>query len=157
MVSSTRKVHLQTFPLPACDMSITVEVGLLSGKTAAVKAAAHERVAELKHRAQIALEVGPGRLVDSHGTVLDASASIKQSGVQSGDSLTLHISRTQACGSSRAFAGILGDGRVATWGHGALGGDSRSIQDQSQDVQQIQASEGAFAAILGDGSVVTWG
>ena len=123
--------------------------------TAAVKAAAYEHVAELKHRAQIALGVGPGRLVDSHGTVLDAGASIKHARVQSGDSLTLHISRTQACGTSRAFAAILGDGRVETWGHCALGGDSRALPDKSQDVQQTQASLGAFAACLGDGSVVT--
>eukprot|EP00439_Symbiodinium_sp_Y106_P059339 s16_g8.t1 len=90
-------------------------------------------------------------------------ASIKHARVQSGDSLTLHISRTQACGTSRAFAAILGDGRVETWGHCALGGgasyggDSTGVQDQLKNAQQIQASLRAFAAVLGDGSVVTWG
>ena len=44
-----------------------------------------------------------------------------------------------------------------TWGQKDLGGDSRDVQAQLKDVQQIQASEGAFAAILGDGRVVTWG
>ena len=57
----------------------------------------------------------------------------------------------------RAFAAILGDGSVVTWGDADFGGDSSAVQDQLRDVQQIQASAAAFAAILGDGSVVTWG
>ena len=56
-----------------------------------------------------------------------------------------------------AFAAILGDGSVVTWGDADSGGDSSAVQDQLRDVQQIQASHTAFAAILGDGSVVTWG
>ncbi|OLP82183.1 hypothetical protein AK812_SmicGene37179 [Symbiodinium microadriaticum] len=60
-------------------------------------------------------------------------------------------------GSVGAFAAILGDGSVITWGDADDGGDSSAVQDQLRDVQQIQASNGAFAAILGDGSVVTWG
>ena len=62
--------------------------------------------------------------------------------------------------SGRAFAAILGDGSVVTWGHADSGGNSRAVQGQLKKVQQIQASSayhGAFAAILGDGSVVTWG
>ena len=56
-----------------------------------------------------------------------------------------------------AFAAILGDASVITWGSVWNGGDSSSVQDQLKDVQQIQQTAGAFAAILGDGSVVTWG
>ena len=52
-------------------MSITVEVGLLSGKAATVKADLDEEVGTLKRRAQMALGVGRGRLVGSCGTVLD--------------------------------------------------------------------------------------
>ena len=59
--------------------------------------------------------------------------------------------------SQGAFAAILGDGSVSTWGKAVSGGDSRSVQDQLKNVQQIQANGSAFAAILGDGSVVTWG
>ena len=59
--------------------------------------------------------------------------------------------------SERAFAAILADRSVVTWGYVEYGGDSRAVQDQLQSVQQIQATEGAFAAILADGSVVTWG
>ena len=43
------------------------------------------------------------------------------------------------------------------WGCPHLGGDSRGVQDQLKDVQQIQASLNSFAAILFDGSVVAWG
>ena len=59
--------------------------------------------------------------------------------------------------SDNAFAAILGDGSVVTWGLAGFGGDSRAVQGQLKNVQQIQANGGAFAAILGDGSVVTWG
>eukprot|EP00439_Symbiodinium_sp_Y106_P018830 s352_g2.t1 len=56
-----------------------------------------------------------------------------------------------------AFAAILGDGCVATWGPGCCGGDSSAVRAQLKHVHQIQASGSAFAAILGDGTVVTWG
>ena len=58
--------------------------------------------------------------------------------------------------SSRAFAAILGDGFVVTWGDPRYGGKSNAAELLLEDVQQIQASSGAFAALLGDGSVVTW-
>ena len=56
-----------------------------------------------------------------------------------------------------AFAAILDDGSVVTWGHALRGGDSSAVQDQLKNVHNIQASAFAFAAVLGDGSVVTWG
>ena len=56
-----------------------------------------------------------------------------------------------------AFAAILDDGSVVTWGHAAFGADSSAVQSQLKNVQQIQASQRAFACILSDGSVVTWG
>ena len=60
--------------------------------------------------------------------------------------------------SQRAFAAILEDGHVVTWGHPRYGGNSFSkVRDQLKGVQQIQATHDAFAAILADGSVVTWG
>ena len=54
----------------------------------------------------------------------------------------------------QAFAAILVDGSVVTWGY--AGGDSSRVQDQLKSVQQVQASSFAFAAILKDGSVLTW-
>ena len=63
-----------------------------------------------------------------------------------------------------AFAAILEDGSVVTWGveydvWGVAydGGDSSAVRDQLKGVLQIQATDSAFAAILEDGSVVTWG
>ena len=56
-----------------------------------------------------------------------------------------------------AFAAILTDGSVVTWGSPTFGGDSTAVQGQLNNVQQISATKGAFAAILTDGSVVTWG
>jgi alpha-tubulin suppressor-like RCC1 family protein len=56
-----------------------------------------------------------------------------------------------------AFAAILADGSVVTWGDPDFGGDSSQVQDQLKNVHQIQATESKFAAILFDGSVVSWG
>ena len=58
---------------------------------------------------------------------------------------------------SGAFAAILEDGSVVTWGDADCGGDSSPVRDQLKGVQQIQVTWHAFAAILEDGSVVTWG
>ena len=66
-----------------------------------------------------------------------------------------NVQQIQATNS--AFAAILGDGSVVTWGDVRRGGDSRTVQHQLKNVQQIQACGFAFAAILGDGFVVTWG
>ena len=66
-----------------------------------------------------------------------------------------NVQHIQATGG--AFAAILSDGSVVTWGDAAFGGDSSAVRHQLKQVQQIQASLGAFAAILGDGSIVTWG
>ena len=64
-----------------------------------------------------------------------------------------------------AFAAILADGSVVTWGAAGFGGDSLAVRDQLKWVcsrfklllwQQIQATNSAFAAILA-GSVVSWG
>jgi hypothetical protein len=56
---------------------------------------------------------------------------------------------------SGAFAAILADGSVVTWGDPDYGGDSSEVEDQLQNVQQIQGTQNAFAAILADGSLVS--
>ena len=55
----------------------------------------------------------------------------------------------------RAFAAILADGSVVTWGSPAYGGDSSAVQHRLRNVRQVQATKGAFAAILSDLSIVT--
>ena len=57
----------------------------------------------------------------------------------------------------QAFAAILADRSVITWGDRDWGGRTFAVQDQLQNVQQVQSTAGAFAAILADGSVATWG
>ena len=57
----------------------------------------------------------------------------------------------------RAFAGILADGSVITWGHPQWGGDCSAVEDELGNVAQIQATEEAFVAILANGSVVFLG
>ena len=80
-------------------MSISVEIGLLSGKTVSMKADLKEEVGIMNRRAQTALGVGRGRLVDSSGHILDESAPVKRARLQNGDALTLHVTRVtlQAC------------------------------------------------------------
>jgi len=63
-----------------------------------------------------------------------------------------------------AFAAILADGSVVTWGDQSNGGDSSAVQGQLRNVQEVYSAnyEGggasdAFVAVLGDGSVVSWG
>ena len=99
----------------ACTMSIVVEVGLLSGKTAALKAGLDEKVEDLKFRAQTALGIRKGWLLDSAGSVLNAIAPIKDSGVQYGDSSTLHIYRIHACRTASTLPVIHGDGSGTVW------------------------------------------
>ena len=144
---------------------VTVQVGLLSGRAVALDAEQDEEVASFKHRAQTALGVGRGRLLNSSSDVLDGYASLSTAGVKNGDLLTwLLTQETQVVCNHKpepdevcAFAAILDDGSVVTWGDLDYGGDSTAVQDELRNVQQIQASDHAFAAILADGSVVTWG
>ena len=113
-------------------MSITVEVSLLSGKTATVPAGLDETVETWAQRAQIALGVGKGQLLDSCGVVLARCAKTANLQIQNGDSLTLHVNRMQIHSSDQAFAAILGDGSVVSWGDAANGGDSSAVQGQLQ-------------------------
>eukprot|EP00439_Symbiodinium_sp_Y106_P005667 s4028_g1.t1 len=143
-------------------MSISVDVHLLSGKSASLEVEPDASIESLKQRAQRALAKDRGRLLNSSGEVLDAATTIVEAGLQSGDVLTLQVNQAQLKATKRggkfsAFAMLLGDGSVVSWGNADCGGDSAAVQDQLRDVCQVQASGGAFAAIRGDGSVITWG
>ena len=56
-----------------------------------------------------------------------------------------------------AFAAILADGSVVTWGNPDRDGDCFAVQDQLRNVRQIQAAKRTFAAIFADASVAAWG
>ena len=95
-------------------MDLTVEVSLISGKTVSLQTHGDEPVQSLQVRAQRALGAGKGRLLDSTGSVLDGGASLKKARLQ--EPLTLQVRRVDILGSMTAFAAILGDGSVVTWG-----------------------------------------
>ena len=116
-------------------MSIVAGVGLLSGRKVIQEAGLTEKVDEVKARAQSALGVGKGRLLDPSGFVLDECKPITAV-VQNGDLLTFHVGRVQVCGSACAFAATLGDGTVVTWGDTEGGGDSSAVQDQLNRVKR---------------------
>ena len=138
-------------------MSRTFEVSLISGKTVSLQTHEDESVESLRVRAQRALGVGKGRLLNSAGSVLDGGAPIKKARMPAGEALTLQVRRVEIQATETAFAAILGDGSVVTWGNADWDGDNTAVRDQLKNVQQIQATSRAFAAILVDGSVITWG
>ena len=143
-------------------MSITLSVSLLSGRTISVETEADVDIENFKQRAQSALSIGRGILVHSNGPVLYGARTIRESGLQTGDVLTVQVQPVTILAArrrlfSKAFAAILGDRSVVTWGGSAEGGDSSHVQQQLRNVKQMHASDSDFAAILGDGSVVTWG
>ena len=116
-------------------MSVVLDVCLISGKTVSVEAGLDESVATLKRRAQIALAVGKGRLLNSGGLLHD-ELTVKEAKLETGTSLTLQLHTAQIQASESAFAAILGDGSFVTWGDKIyLNGDSRAVQDQLKGVQ----------------------
>ena len=119
-------------------MSISVDVHLLSGKRASVEVEAEASVESLKRRAQSALVVpGSGRLLNSSGESLDGTQTITEAKLKSGDVLTLHVNRVQLKATRRgddsvtAFAALLGDGSVFTWGDAHSCGDSSACSARS--------------------------
>ena len=132
--SLARGLGLRFSTFPVRGMSTNVEVSLLSGKTATVQAGLDETVETLSQRAQMALGVGKGRFLDSCGVVLDGCLDTKTSRIQNGDTLTLHVNGVQIQSTDFAFAAILGDGSVVTWGDARHGGDSGAVQGQRRRV-----------------------
>ena len=49
--------------------------------------------------------------------------------------------------SSEAFAAMLADASVVSWGNTEFGSDSSTVHEKLRDVQHIQATNSAFAAI----------
>ena len=83
-------------------MSLTVEVSLISGKTVSLEAPWTESVQSLRLRAQRALGVGQGRLLNFAGAVLDEKTSLEGAMLQTGESLTLQIRTVHVCSGSMA-------------------------------------------------------
>ena len=103
-------------------MPLTIIVSLLSGRKVSLEADPDETVETLRSRAQRALAVGRGRLLSSCGGVVDTAGTLQEATLQNGDTLSLHLSSVYVSGNARAFAAILGDGSVVTWGNAGFGG-----------------------------------
>ncbi|CAK9107148.1 Ubiquitin-like domain-containing protein [Durusdinium trenchii] len=56
-----------------------------------------------------------------------------------------------------AFAALLENGEVVTWGDHIFGGDTSSLRSTLKEVREVQATAMAFAALRADGTVITWG
>ena len=56
-----------------------------------------------------------------------------------------------------AFAAVLGDGTVITWGSRGDGGSSSAVQSKLKNIRSICSTEYAFAATTNSGTVITWG
>ena len=70
----------------------------------------------------------------------------------------LHLRVQSISTTASAFAALMQDGSVVTWGNPLNGGNSDAVRDQlGHGVRSISATEAASAAIKSDGSVVTWG
>ena len=107
----------------------------LRGNRVSLQVKADASVESLKQRAQSALVTGRGRLLNFSGEVLDRTKTIAETMLTSGDVLTLHVSQVQIKATRRvmafsAFAALLGDRSVVSWGRGdavvATAGPSRS-------------------------------
>ena len=146
-----------TFDTSVRAMSITVTVTLLSGTHATVTLPGDATVADLRQKAQRALQTPLGKTISASGALLGGSGTLSQFGVQNGDTITAVTQSVAVAASARAFALIRADGSVVTWGCRHGGGDSSAVQHQLHNVLQIQAAEAGFAALRDDGVVVSWG
>ena len=164
-----------------------VRVSLLSGRTAVVRVAETELVEALQERAQAALggrgrlmssdgsALDPGssvkraRLRDGDSGTLQlrlprVRGGLRHYAVLEGDAKVVRIDtgatvqRVAAlqC-TAEAWAALLEDGSVVTWGDPAYGGDKNWAEPELRDVIEIQATDRAFAALMRDGSVSAWG
>ena len=138
-------------------MSISVTVNLLSGTHATVTLPTDATVADLRQKAQRALQTPLGKLTSASGTLLGGFGTLTQSGVHDGDTITAVTRAVAVAASYRAFALIRADGSVVTWGCPDSGGDSNAVQHNLHGVLLIQAAEMGFAALREDGVVVSWG
>ena len=116
-------------------MSLSLDVYLLSGKSASLEVEADASVETLQQCARSALVAGKGRLLNASGEVLDGAKTITEAKLQSGDVLTLHVNPvqlrpTRQAGAFCAFAALLGDRSVVTWGNADHGDDSSAVAEE---------------------------
>ena len=121
-------------------MSVLLHVSLLSGKGISIETELDADIEEFRKRAQMALSVGKGRLIDSSGTVLSGARTIDECCLQTGDVLTLQVQPVRMAVTkgfeTDTFAAILGDGSVVTWGRVPC---SATVKDQKCAARSSQS------------------
>ena len=110
--------------------------------------------------------------ITSTGDLVTFGAYWSEAGGECGggdsSSVTASFSNVQTIyNNDQAFAVLMNDGTVVTWGNASNGGDSSSVSSQLTNVVEIYTSNthsaemgyeiDAFMAIKLDGTVVTWG
>ena len=133
-------------------MSLRLGIALLSGKCVYIEVDPQDSLDVLRQQAQIALGVGRSSLLSPGGDDLRGGArTIEQAGLRKGDMLALQTRQVQVFSfrGNHAFAAILGDGSVVTWGHSGSGGDSSAVQGQLRNVQHADGSVGGHVDRLG--------
>ena len=173
-------------------LASSVQVALMSRRSAEFRANLERPLKYVKREAQTAFQIEHGFLLlrNSEGQERHELQTLGESGWRPGDVLTLQVlpQTKVASGSSfvaimsdgarvargrrnivcvgnvqhvqateGAFAAVMDNGTIDTWGDPSCGADSISVQEQLVSVQQLQATERAFAAIRTDGTVVNWG
>lgn len=82
---------------------------------------------------------GFGITILDHVWPFESISKVEKSVVGHGNVGKAHRSPRLYCTSS-AFAAVLSNGRVVTWGNNLFGGDSGAVQDQLRDVQKIEST-----------------
>ena len=138
-----------------------IHVALMSGKSVEISVCSEALLEYVKLQAQTGLHTGRADLLNSSGQLLATHQTVGEAGVKEGDVLTLQLRQTSVAAAGnrmgRAFAAVLCDSSVKTWGSADHGGDCSAVREQLKTVRQIKANSNAFAAILDSGHVVTWG
>eukprot|EP00434_Breviolum_minutum_P039178 symbB.v1.2.034781.t1/scaffold4552.1/size38125/1 len=140
-------------------MSLRIDVSLLSGEAVQIHVDPAEKLYQVRQKAQTYFQLGIESLLTPSGETLHDLSSVEEANLKEGDALTAVCRRGQLFSGPEAlaFAFRRADGTVMTWGHEALGGNSKRVKDQLVDVKQIVCNNFAFAALRSDGRIVTWG
>ena len=107
-------------------MSISVEVVLLSGKRKKLYLDSDTPLELVRKQSRDAFQFN-GKLLTSAGEALSGALTVSEAGLKDGDILTLTKQPVSLAASASAFAAVLSDGSVVTWGDPSSGGDSRHL------------------------------
>ena len=132
-------------------LASSVQVALMSGRSAEFRANLERPLKYVKREAQTAFQIEHGFLLlrNSEGQELDELQTLGESGWRPGDVLTLQVLPQTKVASGSSFVAIMSDGARVARGR-------RNIVCVG-NVQHVQATEGAFAAVMDNGTIDTWG